>query len=106
MARRRCRACAEAAVEAVTAKLLAPPDANGGVTLALVHAGRLLIVGATSLRRPKQDVGPTIPPLVLVKPVKLVTAQRVGSMLPRLAIDPLGRATVTVQPGLPGTARV
>ena len=48
---------------------------------ALVHAGRLLMVAATKLRLPKQDVGPTTPPLVPVKPVKLVTAQRVGSTL-------------------------
>ena len=73
---------------------------------ALVHAGRLLMVAATKLRLPKQDVGPTTPVLVLVKPVKPVTAQRVGSTLPRLAIDPLGRATVTVQPGFPTTDRV
>jgi hypothetical protein len=103
----RCRACAEAEVEAVTTKLLAPPDANGGVTVALVHAGRLLMVGATKLRAPKQPVGPTTPPLVLVKPVMPVTAQRSEPItLPRVAIDPLGRATVTVQPGLPTTARV
>ena len=73
----------------------------------MVHAGRLLMVWAGSLSRPKQAVGPTTPPLVPVNPVKAVTAQRsVPIMLPRVAMDPLGRATVTVQPGLPGTARV
>ena len=103
----RCRACAETEVEAVTTKLLAPPDANGGVTVALVHAGRLLMVAATKLRLPKQAVGLTTPPLVLVKPVMPVTAQRSEPItLPRVAIDALGRATVTVQPGLPTTARV
>jgi hypothetical protein len=72
-----------------------------------VHAGRLLMVGATKLRVPKQDVGPTTPPLVLVKPAKPVTAQpSVPITLPKVAMDPLGRATVTEQPGLPTTDRV
>jgi hypothetical protein len=52
-------------------------------------------------------VGLTTPPLVLVKPVMPVTAQpSEPAMLPSVAIDPLGRATVTVQPGVPGNARV
>jgi hypothetical protein len=96
-------------VVAVTAKLLAPPNAVPKTvsTSALVHAGRLLMVGATKLRLPKQPVGPTTPPLVLVKPVMPVTAQRSEPItLPRVAIDPLGRTTVTVQPGFPTTARV
>ena len=72
-----------------------------------MHAGRLLMVWATKLIKPKQDVGPTTPPLVLVKPVKPVTAQpSVPITLPRVAMDPLGRATVTVQPGLPTTDSV
>ena len=61
------------------------------------------MVAAGKLRLPKQDVGLTTPPLLLVKPVMPVTAQRSEpAMLPRVAIDPLGRTTVTVQPGFPG----
>ena len=75
--------------------------------VALVHAGRLLMVAATKLRLPKHCVGLTTPPLLVVKPVMPVTAQpSEPAMLPRVAIDALGRPTVIVQPGLPGNARV
>ena len=73
----------------------------------MVHAGRLLMVAAGELRLPKQAVGLTTPLWFLVKPGMQVTAKRSEpAMLPRVAIDPLGRTTVTVQPGLPGNARV